>query len=80
MLTFIPYEDAEMIVRTRYQRVVADDPAVAHNVFPSTGVALRGWHTSGQLRAVQTRDAIIGLLAVAPGRVGWIDGDVRVIT
>ena len=39
---YIPYEDAEMIVRTRYQRVVADDPAVAHNVFPSTGVDLRG--------------------------------------
>ena len=33
MLAFLPYEVAEMIVRTRYQRVVADDPAVAHNVF-----------------------------------------------
>ena len=45
------------------------------NVFPATAADLRAWHKSGQLRAVRTRDAMVGLLAVAPGRIGWIDGD-----
>jgi hypothetical protein len=68
-------EDAEAVVHTRYERVAADDPALARNVFPSTAEDLRVWHTSGQLRAVRTPDAVVGLLAVAPGRIGWIVRD-----
>ena len=68
-------EDAELTVHTRYQRLAADDPALARNVFPATDDDLRVWHTSGQLHGVRTREAVVGLLAVAPGRVGWIDGN-----
>lgn len=68
-------EDAEAIVNTRYQRLAIDDPALARNVFPSTAADLRTWHNSGQLRAVRTGDTVVGLLAVVPGRIGWIDGD-----
>jgi hypothetical protein len=68
-------EDAETIVRTRYQRLAIDDPALACNVFPAASDELRMWHTSGQLRALRTHDAVVGLLAVAPGRIAWIDGD-----
>jgi hypothetical protein len=67
--------DAEMIVRTRYQRLAVDDPALARNVFATVVDELRAWHTSEQLRAVRTHGAVVGLLAVAPGRIAWIDGD-----
>jgi hypothetical protein len=68
-------EDAEAIVSTRYRQLGADDPALARNVFPSDAADLQLWHVSGQLRAVRTPHAIVGLLAVAPGRVRWVAGD-----
>jgi hypothetical protein len=68
-------EDAAAIVRTRYQQLATDDPALARNVFPSTAADLRTWHNSGQLHAVRTSDSVVGLLAVVPGRIGWIAGD-----
>jgi hypothetical protein len=68
-------EDAEAIVNTRYRQLATDDPALARNVFPSTAADLRVWHQSGQLHAVRTPHAIVGLLAVAPGRIRWIAGD-----
>lgn len=68
-------EDAEAIVNECYQRLAIDDPALARNVFPSTATDLRTWHHSGRLRAVRTGDTVVGLLAVVPGRIGWIAGD-----
>lgn len=67
-------EDAELMVHTRYQRLADDDPALARNVFPAPDDDLRLWHTAGQLHAVRTREAVVGLFAVAPGRIYWIDG------
>lgn len=49
--------------------------ALARNVFTATDDDLRVWHTSRQLHAVRTSEAVVGLLAVAPGRVGWIEGN-----
>jgi hypothetical protein len=68
-------EDAEAIMSSRYRQLATDDPALARNVFPATTADLQLWHESGQLHAVRTPDAIVGLLAVAPGRVEWIAGD-----
>jgi hypothetical protein len=68
-------EDAAAIVNTRYQQLATDDPALARNVFPSTAADLQTWHDSGQLRAVLTGDTVVGLLAVVPGRIGWMAGD-----
>ena len=68
-------EDAEAMVHTRYQRMADDDPALARNVFPATDDDIRVWHTAGRLHAVRTREAVVGLFAVAPGRVYWINGN-----
>jgi len=73
--SFDQVEDAELMVHTRYQRLAGDDPALACNVFAATDDDLRVWHTAGQLHAVRTREAVVGLLAVAPGRIGWIGGN-----
>lgn len=67
--------DAEALVHNRYERLAADDPALARNVFPATDDDLRVWHTAGQLHAIYTNKSVVGLLAVAPGRVEWIDGN-----
>lgn len=67
--------NAEAIMHTRYQRLAVDDPTLARNVFPATNADLQLWHTAGQLHAVRTAEAVVGLFAVAPGRVGWIEGN-----
>ena len=68
-------EDADAIMSARYRMLGLDDPELARNVFPSTAADLGAWHESGQLRAIRTRDAVVGLLAVAPGAIRWIAGD-----
>jgi len=68
-------EDAEAIMSARYRALAVDDPALARNVFPSAAADLAAWHESGQLRAIRTREAVVGILAVAPGAIGWIAGD-----
>jgi hypothetical protein len=73
--SFDRVEDAEAIMNARYRQLATDDPALARNVFPATATDLQVWHDSEQLRAVRTPDAIVGLLAVAPGQIGWIAGD-----
>jgi len=72
---FEQLEAAAALVRARYQRLAADDPELARNVAPATTEDLRLWHESGQLRAVRTRDTVVGLIAVAPSQIRWIDGD-----
>ncbi len=48
---------------------------LARNVAPAAPDDLRLWHAAGQLRAVRAHDATVGLLAIAPGALEWIEGD-----
>ena len=72
---FEQLEAAAALVRARYQRLAADDPELARNVASASTEDLRLWHESGQLRAVRRRDTVVGLIAVAPSQIRWIDGD-----
>ena len=72
---FDEVDDAEALVSARYRCLAADDPALARNVFRATAADLRDWHSFGQLHAIRTHEAVVGLIAVAPGRIGWIEGD-----
>jgi hypothetical protein len=69
-------EHAERVVAHRYERLGLDDPALARNISPASTADLRDWHALGQLRALHTAHRVVGLLAVAPGQVNWISGDV----
>jgi hypothetical protein len=73
---FARIEDAEMLVARRYDRLGADDPELGRNISPAGADELRDWHAQGQLRALHTTHGIVGLLAVAPGAIDWITGDV----
>ncbi len=64
---------AEAIVTERYRRL---DPGLARNITAATAAELVEWHSHGRLRAVHTPEGIVGLLAVVPGRIDWMDGDV----
>lgn len=70
-------EDAVAMVRRRYEAVAAIDPALAANVSAADPDDLRAWHAAGRLRAIVSvaSDERVGLLAIAPGRVAWIEGD-----
>jgi hypothetical protein len=74
-VSLAPFDDADeaiTIVARRYKRMAAD---LARNVSPATAEDLRLWHAAGQLWAMRVDGVTVGLLAVAPGRIGWIEGD-----
>lgn len=78
---FVDAEDAIAMVRDRYAHVAAHDADLARNISPADPDSLRALHGAGQLRAIvagtpQNAPATpIGLLAIAPGRVAWIEED-----
>lgn len=77
-VSLAPFSDAEealAIVHRRYHRMAADEPDLARNVSQAEVEDLRRWHEAGQLRAIRVGDVTVGLIAVVPGRIGWIDGD-----
>jgi hypothetical protein len=74
-VSLAPFDDADeaiAIVARCYKQMAAD---LARNVSPAAAEDLRLWHTAGRLWAIRAGSVTIGLLAVAPGRIGWIEGD-----
>jgi hypothetical protein len=72
---FEDVDDAIAVVRRRYERLAVDSPALARNVPAADPDDVREWHSADRVRAMMLQDRIIGLFAVAPGRIGWINGD-----
>jgi hypothetical protein len=73
-----PFDNAEEaieIVSRRFGRLAVDAPDLARNVSPASSEDLRLWHESDQLRSIRVNGTTVGLLAIAPGRIGWIEGD-----
>jgi len=73
-----PFQDADdavAVVRRRYERLAVDAPGLARNVPQADPDDVRRWHTAGRLHAIVVGDDVVGLFAVAPGRIGWLDGD-----
>ncbi|WP_304115901.1 hypothetical protein [Mycolicibacterium bacteremicum] len=68
---FARVEDALALVRARYRTL---NPVLAQNVAAAGFDDLRAWHAAGQLHAITVADAVVGVLAVVPGRVCWIPG------
>lgn len=69
---FARAEDAISIVEARYRELL---PELARNITAATEDDLRRWHATGHLHAVSARASVVGVLAVAPGHIGWIDGE-----
>jgi hypothetical protein len=66
-------ETADVIVTEAYCRLDID---LARNIAPATATDLDEWHRRDQLRAIHTYEGVVGLLAVVPDAINWMDGDV----
>ncbi|QIV80514.1 hypothetical protein [Mycolicibacterium frederiksbergense] len=74
-VTLAPFtraEDAISIVEARYRELT---PELARNITAASEQDLREWHANGQVHAVQSGESVVGALAVAPGHIGWIEGE-----
>ncbi len=75
MTPFADVEEAIEIVRDRYAQITNHAPDLARNISPADPKDLRAWHDADLLRAIVSETTIVGLLAVAPESVAWIEGD-----
>lgn len=75
MTPFSEVETAIEIVRDRYTQITVDAPELARNISPAPPDDLRAWHDADRLRAIASEAATLGLLAIAPGSLAWIEGD-----
>lgn len=73
---FDTVDHAFALVADRYSGLVDSHRVLSDNLSPAEPDEIRAWHHNDQLRAIRLRDETIGLLAVAPGAIGWIAGDV----
>lgn len=69
---FARAEDAISMVTARYREL---PPELARNITAAAEEDLRDWHANGEVHAVQSGESVVGLLAVAPGHIGWIEGE-----
>ena len=63
------------MVITRHEHLAHDHPELANNISPADTEDLRQWHAHDQLRVICTGDTTVGILAIAPGSIGWLTGD-----
>ncbi len=73
-----PFETANAaieLVEQRYLDVAEHDPELARNISAADPQDMRIWHDAGLVRAITACDRTVGLLAIAPSAVEWIDGD-----
>lgn len=68
-------EDAVAMVERRYVQLAADVPELRRNLAQAAAEELGQWHATSELRAIRAGDETVGLLAVAPGTIGWLPGD-----
>ena len=75
LTSFADADAALDIVRRRFAYMSTHDPDLARNVLARSSDELREWHHTGHLQAITVDGEPVGVLAVAPGTIRWIDGD-----
>lgn len=68
-------DEAVRLVARTYGTLATTDPALRRNIFPADAEAVTAWCAAGRAHAVRAGGRTVGLLAVAPGRVHWLEGD-----
>ncbi|WP_284232009.1 hypothetical protein [Mycobacterium antarcticum] len=77
-VSLTPFDDASTaidMVGRRFAHMSAHDPDLARNVSAEDPEDLLAWHRSGQVQAITVEGEPVGVLAVAPGTIRWIEGD-----
>jgi hypothetical protein len=78
LVTLEPFDQVEhaiALVDRRYQQLQSDDPDLAKILGPASPDELREWYDGGQLYAIRVHDETVGVLAIVPSSVGWIEGE-----
>lgn len=73
---FSSVDDAIALVSRRFEQMRDAHPGLYANVTPAEPDDIRAWHTIHRLWAIVSGNDIVGLLAIVPGAVDWIVGDV----
>ena len=73
--SLIDPDEAIAIVAARYRQLAQHHPRLAANLSEADAGDIRDWHDSRQLHAIRADGVTVGVLAVAPGCIGWIVGD-----
>jgi hypothetical protein len=68
---FARVADALALVGERYRTL---DPELGRNITAAGDADLLDLDAAGQLHAIHADEEVVGVLAVAPGLIGWIDG------
>ena len=77
-VSLTPFANADAaidMVSRRFAHLATHDPDLATDVSAQSPDELREWQRSGHLQAITFGDKAVGVLAVAPGTIRWIDGD-----
>ena len=67
-------ERAIDMVTARHAHVAATNLALSNNLTAASAEDMRNWHARQQMWAITREPNIVGVLAVAPGSLGWISG------
>jgi RimJ/RimL family protein N-acetyltransferase len=68
-------ETAIDIVARRYEHLKSENPRLARTLSAASPEELREWYDADQLRAIRTNATIVGVLAITPSEIGWIEDD-----
>lgn len=78
--SFASPEQAVEIVKARYSQLDDDYPELARRLDRPAPEELTEWHRLDLVKAIHAdvagRDEVVGLLAIEPGSIEWIEGDV----
>lgn len=76
---FTSVEEIIKMVTVRYNHIFNTNPALANHISAARPEDLRVWHSNDQIRAIHPSIhrslKAVGLLAIAPGAIEWIEGD-----
>lgn len=68
-------DEATALIARRYADLAVREPDLVRNVTAADPDDVRDWHAAGRVHAIEAGGATVGLLAIAPGAVEWIEGD-----
>jgi hypothetical protein len=75
LAAFKTADDAINLVQERYRDIAEHQPELAQNISAADAKDIRAWYDAGQVRAITACNKTVGLLAIAPGAIEWLDGD-----
>lgn len=75
LVRFNDVDEAIALTTQRYADIASHDPVLHRNLSPADSDDILTWHNDGHMHAIDAQGDVVGLLAIAPGSIAWIEGD-----